>query len=97
METVGIRELKSHLSSYVARARDGERIIVTDRGRRVAELTPLDHEMQALDRLTEEGRVSWSGRNPGFARGPQHAGPSISDAVIEQREEREQTIVGDSE
>jgi len=97
METVGIRELKSHLSSYVARARDGERIIVTDRGRKVAELTSLDPELQALDRLTEEGRVSWSGSNPEFTAGPQHAGPSVSDAVIEQRREREQATAGDSD
>lgn len=37
---VGIRELKSRLSEYVARAAGGEVIVVTDRGRPVAELTP---------------------------------------------------------
>jgi prevent-host-death family protein len=94
MDTVGIRELKANLSRYVARARQGERIIVTDRGERVAEIIPLSQEMQVLDRLVKEGRVSWSGRMPAFERGPVYGGPSVSDAVTEQRKEREQGVSG---
>jgi prevent-host-death family protein len=82
------------LGRYVARARQGERIIVTDRGERVAEIVPLSQEMQVLDRLVEEGRVSWSGRRPVFERGPVYSGPSASDAVTEQRKEREQGVSG---
>lgn len=94
MDTVGIRELKANLSRYVARARAGERIIVTDRGQRVAEIVPLSHELEVLDRLVKEGRVSWSGRRPVFEQGPVHTGPSVSDAVTEQRDEREQALLG---
>ena len=35
---VGIRELKLRLSAYLARVRDGETLVVTDRGRPVARL-----------------------------------------------------------
>ena len=38
--TVGIRDLKSKLSEYVARAAGGEEIVVTDRNRPVARLVP---------------------------------------------------------
>lgn len=38
---VGIRELKSHLSSIVAEARRGQRFAVTDHGHIVAELGPV--------------------------------------------------------
>lgn len=38
--TVGIRDLKSRLSEYVARAARGEEIVVTDRNRPVARLVP---------------------------------------------------------
>lgn len=38
---VGVRELKAHLSSNVHAAAAGARIVVTDRGRPVAELGPL--------------------------------------------------------
>ncbi|MFP5486927.1 MAG: type II toxin-antitoxin system Phd/YefM family antitoxin [Acidimicrobiia bacterium] len=36
----GIREVKSNLSDYVARAARGEEIVVTDRNRPVARLVP---------------------------------------------------------
>jgi antitoxin (DNA-binding transcriptional repressor) of toxin-antitoxin stability system len=40
MKTVGIRELKNGLSRYVREVREGEEILVTDRGEVVAELRP---------------------------------------------------------
>jgi len=40
-ESVGIRALQQHASAVVARAADGEVIVVTDRGRAVARLVPL--------------------------------------------------------
>ena len=38
MKTVGLRELKNRLSKYVRQVRNGEAIVVTDRGQVVAEL-----------------------------------------------------------
>ena len=38
METIGVRELKSHLSAYLRRVAAGEVILVSDHGRVVAEL-----------------------------------------------------------
>lgn len=44
METkVGIRELKNSLSRYVRQAEAGDVVLVTDRGRVVAELRPPGH------------------------------------------------------
>lgn len=43
METVGIRELKNRLSLYVRKVEAGDVVIVTDRGRIVAELVPPGH------------------------------------------------------
>lgn len=40
MTSIGIRDLKNHLSRYVRRVEAGERVRVTDRGRVVAELVP---------------------------------------------------------
>lgn len=42
MVTVGVRELKSHLSAYLRRVRDGETVQVTHRGEVIAELRPPD-------------------------------------------------------
>ncbi|MHC4236478.1 MAG: type II toxin-antitoxin system Phd/YefM family antitoxin, partial [Planctomycetota bacterium] len=38
MKAVGVRELKAHLSRYLREVQAGEVILVTDRGRVVAEL-----------------------------------------------------------
>jgi prevent-host-death family protein len=40
MQTVGIKVLKDNLSAYVRAAEAGETVLVTDRGKVVAELVP---------------------------------------------------------
>lgn len=57
-ETVGIAELRQNLSVYLRRVAEGERLVVTDRNRPVAELGPPPTTGAALDRLIAEGRVS---------------------------------------
>jgi prevent-host-death family protein len=56
---VGIRELKSHLSSYLARARAGETVIITDRGKPVARIDPVgpSEVPDAIRHLVESGRA----------------------------------------
>jgi prevent-host-death family protein len=49
METVGIRELKNKLSAYVRKAEAGDVVLVTDRGRVVAELVPPGWARHAPD------------------------------------------------
>jgi prevent-host-death family protein len=56
--TVGIAELRQNLSRYLRRVERGERLVVTDRNRPVAELGPPPTTGRALDRLIAEGRVS---------------------------------------
>jgi prevent-host-death family protein len=55
---VGVAELRQNLSVYLRRVERGERLIVTDRNRPVAELGPPPTAGAALDRLLAEGRVS---------------------------------------
>ncbi|BBZ64892.1 antitoxin VapB46 [Mycolicibacterium insubricum] len=55
MTEVGIRALKQNASAVVAEAAAGETIIVTDRGRPVAQLTPLP--ASPLQRLLASGRA----------------------------------------
>lgn len=61
MKAVAIKELKNRLSSYLREVSAGEVLLVTDRGRVVAELrqptsgVPLSGDAQALERLRSEG------------------------------------------
>lgn len=64
-ETVGVAELRQNLSVYLRRVGAGERLVVTDRNRPVAELGPPPTTGGALDRLIAEGK----------ARPPKRRGP----------------------
>ena len=54
---VGVRELRQNLSKYLRRVERGERLEVTERGRPVAVLAPLDAPEGPLARLVAAGRV----------------------------------------
>jgi prevent-host-death family protein len=58
MTTVGVAQLRQNLSKYLRLVERGERLVVTDRNRPVAELGPLPSTGEALDRLIAERRVS---------------------------------------
>lgn len=57
MTTVGVAELRQNLSKYLVLVARGERLVVTDRNRPVAELGPPPSTGETLDRLVAEGRV----------------------------------------
>jgi prevent-host-death family protein len=58
MTTVGVAQLRQNLSKYLRLVDKGERLVVTDRNRPVAELGPPPSTGAALDRLIADGRVS---------------------------------------
>lgn len=47
---VGLTELRDHLGDFVERAQVGEEIIITERGRAVAKLTPVHSRYEELVR-----------------------------------------------
>jgi prevent-host-death family protein len=61
-ELVGVAELRQNLSVYLRRVSRGERLVVTDRNRPVAELGPAPTGAD-LDRLIAAGRVSRPARS----------------------------------
>lgn len=87
--TVGVRELKASLGKYLHTVRAGTTPIVTDQGKAIAELRPLQGDLdQKLAKLRVAGVIGGgSGRLKPFEpiRIP---GVSISDAVLEDREDR---------
>jgi prevent-host-death family protein len=58
MTTVGVAELRQNLSKYLRVVGRGERLVVTERNRPVAELGPPPNTGHALDRLIADGRVT---------------------------------------
>lgn len=86
MTTVGIKELKTHLSHYVRLARQGERVIVTDRGREVAELRAITPVHPGIRELIDSGMVKWSGGKPTtFPRRHLLRGEPLSETIVRER------------
>ena len=88
MSTVGIRELRDHLSQYLRRVREGELLVITDHGKPVGELRPAEigGSVQRARLLARQGVVRWGGGKPkGLARAPRPRGGMVSDAVLEDR------------
>lgn len=87
MTTVGIRELKAHLSHYLRLVDAGEKVLVTDRGREVAVIEAPGAEQDGLRRLMESGVVRWSGGKPRGASGARSKmkGKPISGTVSDLR------------
>ena len=56
-ESIGIRELRQHASRYVAMARAGQRIPVTDRGKLVAYLVPAEEPRSVFQQMVAAGQV----------------------------------------
>jgi prevent-host-death family protein len=89
MTTVGVAELRQNLSRYLRLVGQGERLVVTERNKPVAELGPPPSTGQALDRLIAAGRLARPAR-PGLPEplkldGDPHA---LSRALDEIRGER---------
>lgn len=97
MESVGVRELKDHLSHYLRAVRQGESVVVTVRGKPVARLVPVSPRGKAalppeleeqMWELAAEGFLSWNGR-PFLMPEPAavNRGPELlSDLIVEDRE-----------
>jgi prevent-host-death family protein len=59
MRTVGLKTLKNKLSEYVRVAAAGETVVITDRGRPVAELVPPKAKPESvIERGIREGWIT---------------------------------------
>ena len=59
---VGIRELKARLSSYIQRVKDGETVIITERGKIVGRMLPARASVEdRIHDVVRSGAAWWSG------------------------------------
>lgn len=99
MRAAGIREIKNGLSEYLRYVAEGETVLVTDRGRVVAQLAPPPLYApppatadEALRRLAAAGKLRMpEGRVPGPGLGPVPgvpAGIDVAALLAETRSDR---------
>lgn len=63
MKRIGVRELRQNASEHLRRVQAGETIEITDRGRLIARLVPVDDTVGPLEALRQEGRLSPASRS----------------------------------
>lgn len=91
MSAVGVRELKNRLTHYLARAKDGEEVVVTERGRPIVLLQGIRTTDAAvsrearLARLAALGIVAAPSRAMSRTRPVRVRGRSVSSAIREDR------------
>jgi len=83
MGTVGIRALKQNASAVVAQAAAGEHVTITDRGRPVAQLTPIP--ASRLAQLVAAGLARPAKHDLADLPSPA-PGPDLSDVLAAQRD-----------
>ena len=94
MQLVGVRELKNRLTHYLDAARNGDNVVVTDRGKPVAILHRLDEieensgPEERLAALAAKGQISLPKRKGRFgqiARFKTIDGELVSETLVRER------------
>lgn len=89
---VGVRDLKARLSEYLRLVRSGQTIVVTDHGKPVGRILPIELPLEEqLRSLQEAGLLAWNGESLAEIESQvvNRSGKLISDLVVEMRESDE--------
>lgn len=89
MPQAGIRDLKTHLSSYLRQVEAGQTVVITKRGKPIGRIVPVTPSTEAqLDTLDQAGLIAWNKRKlqplapVAQARGER----TVADLLLEDRE-----------
>ncbi len=88
MQSVGIRQFKENMGHYVDLLKSGQDIILTDRKKQIATITPvgISAAEEAVRRMILGGKANWGGGRPQALRHRvQIKGKGVADAVVEDR------------
>jgi prevent-host-death family protein len=89
VEQIGIRELRQRASEWVAKAKAGAVIVITDRGQPVAKLAPLAPNEHLRSRLIADGElIPATAPRARFSVGSLVTGPPLTPILDELRADR---------
>lgn len=87
--SISIRQLKTHLRTYINRVRSGETIIITEGDRPIAQIIPFGISHDARVHPKEHaGLLAWSGRklSPHTPVARARERKSVADLLLQDRE-----------
>ena len=85
MISVGVKELKAKLSSYIDTVNKGEQVVITEHGREVAIIIPISRERKAISALAGAGIAHWAGGKPKGLAGIKIKGQPLSETILGER------------
>jgi prevent-host-death family protein len=92
VEVIGVRELRQHASRYLARVEAGEELGVTNNGRLVARLVPVQPAARGREALVDAGTLIPARRPQNLldvtAAPARHRKRNLSDVLNEMRSEQ---------
>ena len=86
--SVGIRELKDHVSEILSAVQNGATVRVTDRHRPIALIVPISAGLdlkERLEGLERAGIVSYGGGKPRGVKTTRGPSANVAKAVVEDR------------
>jgi antitoxin (DNA-binding transcriptional repressor) of toxin-antitoxin stability system len=90
MITVGVRNLKDRLSLYLQYVKDGEKVIVTEHNKIIAEISTPERKNaistfeQKLLQLSKEGDVILAKRNVSLTKKPKKVEPLEYESILDE-------------
>jgi prevent-host-death family protein len=81
---IGIRELRDTLSKQLDRVREGHTITVTDHGKPIARIVPIEGQ-STYDRWVAEGKITPARSPKRHVPAPLVTGSTVSDLIAQQR------------
>jgi prevent-host-death family protein len=85
---VGVRELKSRLSSYMRQVKAGHSVVITDHGKTIGRIIGARATLESRSaELIQAGIIAWSGRKmaPGKPAVRSRGKSTVADMVVENR------------
>lgn len=81
---VGVRELHDRLSEYLEKVEQGAQIVVTRRGKRIAQLSRIEAG-RSFEDLERRGLINWPKKPKAPRKAEIESRGSVSDLVSDQR------------
>ena len=85
----GFRDLKAKLSAYMRRVKTGETIVITEHGKPIGRIIPIDQSTQEqIATLVDAGLISWNYQKLSHLTplGKTKGDRSLSDLLLEDRD-----------
>jgi prevent-host-death family protein len=88
-KSVGTRELKNHLSHYLRKVKAGGTVVITERGKPIGQIVPVQTDLTSrMKKLAEAGVLEWNGQAvPAYKpKAKNRSKRLLSDLISEDRE-----------